>query len=119
MEGSRAVAGSVETRIVKRGDAQLVWAVITERFQKDISTVDFEVAHIPDADKSDDQSTYPWEAPHAMSGPGLTAYVYRVGKLLDPAALVDDVKTKYRVFVRAADSPEIVAIDCGTYYVTP
>lgn len=119
MEGSCAVAGSVEPRSVKRGDEQLVWAVITERFQKNISAVDFEVAHILDTDKTDDQSTYPWEAPHALSGPGLTNHVYRVGKLLNPAALVDDAKTKYRVFVRATDSPEIVAIDCGTYTVIP
>lgn len=119
MEGSRAVAGSVEPRVVKRGDEQLVWGVVTERFGKDISGVGFEVAHILDTDKTNDQSTYPWEAPHAMSGPGLTNYVYRVGKLLSPAALVDDAKTKYRVFVRATDTPERVAIDCGTYTVIP
>lgn len=119
MEGSRTVAGSVEPRLVKRGDTQLVWAVITEVFHKNISAVGFQVAHVLDTDKNDDQSTFPWESPHALSGPGASTYIYRVGKLLAPAALVDEVKTKYRVFVRASDSPEVVAIDCGTYSVTP
>lgn len=105
-------------RALKQGSVEFVTAIIQEKTGQDISGAVYQVAHILDADKTDDPDTYAWEAPHAESGPGASTAVYRVKKLVD-AALVDGVRTKYRVFVKVTDAPEIPIIDCGTYVVTP
>lgn len=107
----------VVPRTLKRGDIEFVTAVISDLTGKDITGCTFEVAHIPDTMKNDDQSTYPWEPEHADSE-ALTDSVHLAKKLVT-AALIDDVKTKYRVFVRVTDSPEVDAVDCGTYTVVP
>lgn len=106
----------VVPRTLKRGDVQLVTAVITDLTGKDISGCTFEVAHVLDSARNDDQAGYPWEPPH--SAESATPPVRLVRKLVT-AALVGGVKTKYRVFVRVTDSPEIDAVDCGTYTVNP
>lgn len=108
---------AVLPRTLKRGDIQLVWATVVDVTGADISADVYQVAHILDSQKNDDQASYPWEAPHALSN-SPTLSTRRVAKLVT-AALVGDIKTKYRVFVKVADTPEIVAIDCGTYTVVP
>lgn len=108
---------TVIPRTLKRGDVEFVTAVVTELTGKDITSCTYEVAHIPDSQKNDDQADYPWEAEHPDSE-ALSTSVHLAKKLVT-AALIDDVKTKYRVFVRVTDSPEIDAVDCGTYVVVP
>jgi len=106
-------------RTLKAGDQQLVTAVITELNGADITTATFEVAHILDSQKNDDQSTYPWETPHPDSGPAADGVSVMLIRKLVTAATVNGAKTKYRVFVKVTDNPEIAAIDCGTYSVIP
>lgn len=108
---------TVVPRTLKRGDIEFVTAVISDLTGKDITGCTFEVAHILDSQKNDDQADYPWEAEHPSSdSPTLSTHF---AKKLVTAALVDGVKTKYRVFVRVTDSPEVDAVDCGTYTVVP
>jgi hypothetical protein len=107
----------VTPRTLKRGDVEFVTATIIELTGADISECVYWVAHVLDSQKNDDQATYPWEAPHAESG-AVTDSVYQVKKLVT-AALVNNTKTKYRVFVKVVDSPETDAVDCGTYTVMP
>lgn len=107
---------TVVPRTLKRGDVQFVTGVITELAGQSLATATFQVAHILDSAKSDDQSTYPWETEHASS---FTAGSIHHAKKLVTAAVVDNARTKYRVFVRVTDSPEIDAVDCGTYSVVP
>ena len=106
-------------RSLKAGDIQFVTAVITELNGVDITTATYKVAHILDSQKNDDQATYPWEDPHADSGPAAEGVSVMLIKKLVTAAVVGGAKTKYRVFVRVTDSPEVDAVDCGTYTVTP
>lgn len=108
---------TVVPRTLKRGDIEFVTAVITDLTGQDISGCTYEVAHILDSAKNDDQSTFPWEPEHADSS-SPTPPVHFAKKLVT-AALVNDVKTKYRVFVRVTDTPEVDAVDCGTYSVVP
>lgn len=103
---------------LKQDSKEFVTALVQEKTGADISAATYEVAHILDADKANDPSTYPWETPHAESGPGSSTAYYQVKKLVT-AALVNGAKTKYRVFVRITDNPEIPILDCGTYSVTP
>lgn len=107
----------VTPRLLKRGDIQFVTAIIIEETGADISGCTYKVAHILDSAKNDDQSTYAWEDPHAESE-SVTPAVYLVKKLVT-AAIVNGAKTKYRVFVRVTDNPEVEAVDCGTYSVVP
>lgn len=108
---------TVVPRTLKRGDVEFVTAVITELTGEDISGCTYEVAHIPDSQKNDDQAGYPWEAEHVDSdSPTISTHF---AKKLVTAALIDGAKTKYRVFVRVTDTPEIDAVDCGTYTVVP
>jgi hypothetical protein len=108
------VAGTVITRTIKQGSVTLVWARITELTGADISAVGMELSHVLD----EGSTTQPgvWEAPHVLSNAPLPS-VRRLAKLVT-GTLVDGAKTKYRVFVRATDNPEIDIIDCGTYTVT-
>lgn len=106
-------------RTLKAGDVQFVTAVITELNGVDITAATFEVAHILDSQKNDDQSGYPWETPHPDSGPAAEGVDVMLVKKLVTAATADGAKTKYRVFVKVTDTPEIDAVDCGTYTVTP
>lgn len=108
---------TVVPRTLKRGDIEFVTAVITDLTGADISGCTFEVAHIPDSKKNDDQAGYPWEPEHADSD-SPTPSVHLAKKLVT-AALINDAKTKYRVFIRVTDTPEVDAVDCGTYTVVP
>lgn len=103
---------------IKRGDTALITAVVTDELGNDISGVSWKVAHILDSQKNDDQDTYPWEDPHSLSE-AVSTSVYLVRKLVTDAALANNVATKYRVFVKATDNPEIIAVDCGVYTVIP
>lgn len=107
---------TVVPRQLKRGDIEFVTGVITDLTGQDLSSCTFQVAHILDSAKNDDQSTYPWEAEHAES---FTEGPVHHSKKLVTAALVNNVKTKYRVFIRVTDTPEVDAVDCGTYTVVP
>jgi hypothetical protein len=109
---------TVKPTKIKRGDTALITAVVTDELGNDISGVTWKVAHILDSQKNDDQDTYPWEDPHALSEAASTS-VYLVRRLVVDAALASDASTKYRVFVKATDNPEILAVDCGTYTVMP
>lgn len=107
----------VVPRTLKRDSVEFVTASITDLNGEDISLATYEVAHILDADKTDDPDTYPWETPHAeSSSPTIST---RLVKKLVTGVLVNNAKTKYRVFVRITDNPEISIIDCGTYTVVP
>lgn len=108
---------TVVPRTLKRGDIEFVTAVITDITGKDISGCSYEVAHILDSQKNDDQTDYPWEAEH-VSSDSPTQSVHLAKKLVT-AALVGGAKTRYRVFVRVTDTPEVDAVDCGTYTVFP
>lgn len=108
----------VVPRTLKRGDVEFVTAVVTELTGASISGCTYKVAHVLDSAKNDDQSGYAWEDPHVSSGPGATPAVYLAKKLVT-AAISGTGKTKYRVFVRVTDAPEIDAVDCGTYTVVP
>lgn len=110
---------TVIPRTLKAGDVQFVTAVITELSGADISTATFKVAHILDSQKNDDQTTYTWEDPHADSGPAAEGVNVMLVKKLVTAAVIGNAKTKYRVFVRVTDNPEVDAVDCGTYSVIP
>lgn len=107
----------VVPRTVKQRSEEFVTGVVTELTGQDISGCTFEVAHILDTDKTDDPNTYPWEAPHAESGPGSSNSIYLARKLVEAPAVT--AKTKYRVFAKITDSPEIPIIDCGTYSIVP
>lgn len=108
----------VVPRTLKRGDIEFVTAIVTEQYGADISGCTYKIAHVLDSQKNDDQAGYPWEDPHAESGPGGTSNIYLAKKLVT-AALDGTAKTKYRVFVRVTDNPEVDAVDCGTYTVVP
>ena len=58
---------TVVPRTLKRGDIEFVTGVVTELTGADISGCTFQVAHILDSEKNDDQAGYPWEAEHASS----------------------------------------------------
>ena len=105
-------------RTVKQRSEEFITAIVQEKNGLDISGATYEVAHVLDADKADDPDDYPWETPHAESGPGPSATsFYYVKKLVDAPPV--DAKVKYRVFVRITDSPEVPIIDCGTYSIIP
>lgn len=110
------MAGLVKPRTVKNGNIELVYGVVTELEGKNLAGVTWLVSHVPDG------TTLPGagEAPHALSGlePGSTS-IYNVGKLVTATLASPTTKEKWRVFVRAADSPEIVWINCGTYTIVP
>lgn len=108
---------AVKPRILKQDSVEFVTAMVTDKNGDDISLATYEVAHILDADKTDDPDTYAWETPHAESG-SISPAVYLVRKLVT-ATLVNGAKTKYRVFVRVTDNPEVIIQDCGTYSVIP
>lgn len=108
---------AVVPRTLKQDSVEFVTAVITDINGEDISAATYEVAHILDANKTNDPTTYPWETPHAESESPTPAT--RLVKKLVTGTLVNGAKTKYRVFVRITDNPEIVIKDCGTYSVTP
>ena len=108
----------VVPRTLKRGDVEFVTAIVTELNGANISGCTYKVAHVLDSAKNDDQSGYAWEDPHVTSGSGTSTAIYLAKKLVT-AALSGTAKTKYRVFVKVTDSPEIDAVDCGTYTVVP
>lgn len=108
---------AIVPRTVKQGSVDFVTAIITDLTGQDISGVGYEVAHVLDADKTDHPDTYPWEAPHADSESPTPST--RLVKKLVTGVLINDQKTKYRVFVKITDSPEIPIVDCGTYSIVP
>lgn len=108
---------AVTPREIKQGSVVLVKALITDITGEDISAVPAQVAHVLYANRKDDPATYGWETPHAESD-SPTPSVRRIAKLVD-AELVDGARTKYEVFVRLTDNPEIPIIDCGSYSIIP
>ena len=109
---------AVTPRVLKQDSEEFVTAIIQEKFGLDISSATYEIAHLLDTDKTDDPDTYPWETPHADSGPGAGNYIYKAKKLVT-GVLVNGAKTKYHVFARVTDNPEAIIVDCGTYSVVP
>jgi len=108
---------AIVPRTIKQDSVEFVTAIITDLTGQDISGASYEVAHILDSLKATDPSTYPWETPHADSESPTDST--RLVKKLVTGVLIDGAKTKYRVFVRISDSPEIPIVDCGTYTVVP
>jgi hypothetical protein len=108
---------AIVPRTVKQDSVEFVTAIITDLTGEDISGVGYQVAHVLDADKTDDPSTYAWEAPHAESSSPTPAT--RLVKKLVTGVLINEQKTKYRVFVKITDSPEVPIVDCGTYSIVP
>jgi hypothetical protein len=108
---------AVMPRTIKQGSVELVFALVVDITGADISDAVCEVAHVLYANRRDDPSTYPWETPHAESDAPSDS-VRRVAKLVT-AELVDEARTKYEVFVRMTDNPEIPIIDCGSYTIVP
>lgn len=108
---------AIVPRTLKQDSVEFVTAVIVDITGQDISAVAYQVAHILDSLKTADPSGYPWEAPHADSDSPTPST--RMVKKLVTGTLVNAEKTKYRVFVKITDSPEIPIIDCGTYSVVP
>jgi hypothetical protein len=108
---------AIVPRTIKQESVEFVTAIITDLTGQDISGVGYEVAHVLDANKTDDPDTYPWETPHADSESPTDST--RLVKKLVIGVLISGAKTKYRVFVRITDNPEIPIVDCGTYSVIP
>lgn len=108
---------AIVPRTLKQDSVEFVTAVVVDITGEDISGATYQVAHILDSLKATDPSGYPWESPHADSESPTPST--RLVKKLVTGVLVDNAKTKYRVFVKITDNPEIPILDCGTYTVTP
>lgn len=102
-------------RTLKQGSIELVWSPVEEKNGQDISGDTFQISHVVDAGASTQPGT--WEAPHALSS-SPTVSTRRLAKLVT-AAVVGGKRTRYRVFAKVTDSPEVPVIDCGTYTVLP
>lgn len=102
-------------RTLKQGSIELVWSTVADSTGQDISGDTFVISHVVDTGSATAPGV--WEAPHALSS-SPTISTRRLAKLVT-AVVVGGKRTRYRVFAKVTDSPEIPIIDCGTYTVLP